>query len=165
MVSRKGKTGPFRARINAIIRLATPLDDLERLANEGGITGLSEERAREILESAIASGECLVHSDVDNEIDGFVITNARSFFGRDFVKLLVVSRAHRRSGIGSALLGAVMAGATSETIFASTNESNAAMRALFERGGWSLSGILTGIDEGDPELVYYRTLDPILPAD
>jgi hypothetical protein len=103
--------------------------------------------------------------NVDNEIDGFVITNTRSFFGRDFVKLLVVSSAHRRSGIGHALLVAASATATTETIFASTNESNVAMRALFEREHWALSGVLTGIDEGDPELVFYRTTDPTLPAD
>ena len=148
-----------------IIRPATPLDGLETLATEGGVTGLSEERAREILESAIASGECLVHVDVANEIDGFVITNARSFFGRDFVKLLVVSPTHRRSGIGSALLRAATATATTETIFSSTNESNAAMRALFMREGWTLSGVLTGIDEGDPELVFYRTPESTLAAD
>jgi GNAT superfamily N-acetyltransferase len=129
------------------------------LAASGGVTGLGKERASEILEDAIAAGECLVHSDVNNEIDGFVITNARSFFGRDFVKLLVVSSAHRRSGIGSALLRAATAAATTETVFASTNESNAPMRALFEHEGWTLSGVLTGIDEGDPELVFYRTID------
>jgi ribosomal protein S18 acetylase RimI-like enzyme len=93
-----------------------------------------------------------------------VITYPRSFFGRDFVKLLVVSTAHRRSGIGSALLEAAVATATTETIFASTNESNAAMQALFEREGWTLSGVLMGIDEGDPELVFYRTTDSALPA-
>jgi GNAT superfamily N-acetyltransferase len=126
---------------------------------------LSEDRSREILESAVASGECLVHVDVAHEIDGFVITNARSFFGRDFVKLLVVSRAHRRSGIGRALLKAATAASTTATTFASTNESNAAMRALFEREGWTLSGVLAGIDEGDPELVYYRTANSTLTAD
>jgi ribosomal protein S18 acetylase RimI-like enzyme len=125
---------------------------------------LSEERAHEILESAIASGECLVHSEDGGVVDGFVITYPRSFFGRDFVKLLVVSGAHRRSGIGSELLGAAIASGTTETIFASTNESNAAMRALFEREGWTLSGVLMGIDEGDPELVFYRTSDSTLPA-
>jgi GNAT superfamily N-acetyltransferase len=125
---------------------------------------LSEERSREILESAIASSECLVHLDAAHEIDGFVITNARSFFGRDFVKLLVVSRTHRRSGIGRALLEAATATATTATIFASTNESNTAMRALFGREGWTLSGVLAGIDEGDPELVFYRTTNSALAA-
>jgi ribosomal protein S18 acetylase RimI-like enzyme len=94
-----------------------------------------------------------------------VITNARSFFGRDFVKLLVVSPTHRRSGIGSALLEAARATATTTTIFASTNESNTAMRALFERERWTLSGVLAGIDEGDPEMVFYRTADSTLTAD
>jgi GNAT superfamily N-acetyltransferase len=80
------------------------------------------------------------------------------------VKLLVVSAAHRRSGIGSALLNAATATSSTETIFASTNESNVAMHALFEREGWTLSGVLTGLDEGDPELVYYRTVDSTLTA-
>jgi hypothetical protein len=38
------------------------------------------------------------------------------------------------------------------------------MRALFERDGWTLSGVLAGIDEGDPELVFYRTIDSTLTA-
>jgi hypothetical protein len=38
------------------------------------------------------------------------------------------------------------------------------MRALFEREGWALSGILEGIDEGDPELVFYRTTNSTLTA-
>jgi GNAT superfamily N-acetyltransferase len=81
------------------------------------------------------------------------------------VKLLVVFSAHRRSGVGSALLRAATAAATTATIFSSTNESNVAMRALFEREGWTHSGVLTGIDEGDPEFVFYRTTGSPLPAD
>ena len=29
------------------------------------------------------------------------------------------------------------------------------MRALLDSEGWSLSGRLAGLDEGDPELVFY----------
>jgi len=29
------------------------------------------------------------------------------------------------------------------------------MRALLDREGWSLSGELRGLDEGDPEIVYF----------
>jgi hypothetical protein len=39
------------------------------------------------------------------------------------------------------------------------------MRALFERERWTLSGVLAGIDEGDPEMVFYRTADSTLTAD
>jgi ribosomal protein S18 acetylase RimI-like enzyme len=99
------------------------------------------------------------------EIDGLVITNLRSFFGRDFVKLLVVSPQHQRRGIGRALLQAATATTGTEVVFASTNESNTAMRALFAREGWALSGTLTGLDDGDPELVFWRRRDELLPSD
>jgi ribosomal protein S18 acetylase RimI-like enzyme len=117
------------------------------------------------MESAIAGGECLVNVGSSGEIDGVVITNVRSFFGRDFVKLLVVAAQHRRAGIGRALLQAATATTGTDVIFASTNESNTAMRALFEREDWTLSGTLTGIDEGDPELVFWRRRDERLPSD
>ena len=80
-----------------------------------------------------------------------------AFFGRDFVELLVVEQAQRRRGIGRALMASALANATSPVVFTSTNESNNPMRALLARDGWLLSGRLTGLDEGDPELVYYRT--------
>jgi GNAT superfamily N-acetyltransferase len=126
------------------------------LALQGGVMGLSSDRAREILESAIAASECLVHVEASNEVNGLVITNARAFFGRDFVKLLIVAPTHRRTGIGHALLEAAVSQTGTATIFSSTNESNAAMRALFEHDGWTLSGVLSGIDEGDPEMVFWR---------
>lgn len=139
-----------------IIRLATSFDPLEQFVLDSAITGLEAGRAREILESALADDECLVHVSSSNEIDGFVITNARAFFGRDFVKLLAVSSPQQRTGVGSALLRAAATSARTETIFSSTNESNVAMRALFEKEGWTLSGVLTGIDEGDPEMVFWH---------
>ena len=54
------------------------------------------------------------------------------------------------------MLEAAAARVNTDTIFSSTNESNIAMRALFERDGWTLSGVLNGIDEGDPEMVFWR---------
>ncbi|MGH3733878.1 MAG: hypothetical protein ACRDVC_11015 [Acidimicrobiales bacterium] len=33
------------------------------------------------------------------------------------------------------------------------------MRVLFDREGWALSGTLTGIDEDDPEIVFWRRRD------
>ncbi|HTT59040.1 MAG TPA: GNAT family N-acetyltransferase [Acidimicrobiales bacterium] len=146
----------FSCENHGIIRLATPSDALDALALRGEATGLSADRAREILEGAIAASECLVDVDASNKLTGFVITNTRAFFGRDFIKLLLVAPTHRRTGIGRALLEAAVSGASTATIFSSTNESNAAMRALFEHDGWTLSGVLSGIDEGDPEMVFWR---------
>ncbi len=139
-----------------IIRLATPPDLSGALALEGEVTGLSSSRARELLTNAITAQECLVDVDEKNEVVGFVIMTARTFFGHDFIKLLVVSPAHQRRGVGRSLVRASVRRARTEKVFSSTNESNLAMRALFDKDGWLLSGTLTGIDEGDPELVFWR---------
>lgn len=81
----------------------------------------------------------------------------RHFYGRDFIELLVVAADHRRQGLGRELMRTAVAAATSTAVFTSTNESNAPMRALLESEGWSISGKLNGLDDGDPELVYYMS--------
>jgi GNAT superfamily N-acetyltransferase len=146
----------FSCQTRDIIRLAVPSDALIALVLQGEVTGLSADRAREILGGAIAASECLVHVDDSDEVSGLIITNARAFFGRDFIKLLIVAPTDRRTGIGHRLLDAAVSRAHTETVFSSTNESNVAMRALFERDGWTLSGVLNGIDDGDPEMVFWR---------
>ena len=37
-------------------------------------------------------------------------------------------------------------------LFTSTNVSNLPMQQLLQHAGWSATGILHGLDEGDPEL-------------
>jgi len=91
-----------------------------------------------------------------NEITGFVARRERHFFGRDFVELLFVEPKHRRKGVGRSLLRRTLADAGTSRVFISTNQSNEAMQALLTSDGWLLSGILVGLDEGDPEHVYFR---------
>ena len=139
-----------------MIRVATVSDEFDALAGEAGIPGVVTDRVRIIVNAAVEAGECLVAVASNGEVEGFVVTTVRSFFARDFVRLLAVSPRHRRSGIGSALLAAAIHRATTDVVFISTNESNSAMRALLVRDGWTYSGTLTGIDEGDPEIVFWR---------
>jgi hypothetical protein len=47
--------------------------------------------------------------------------------------------------------------AGTEQVFTSTNASNQPMRSLLQAEGWSFSGELDGLDEGDPELVFYSS--------
>jgi hypothetical protein len=55
------------------------------------------------------------------------------------------------------LIRAAVEFASTPRVFTSTNKSNTAMQALLRSEGWSWSGELVGLDEGDPELVYYRS--------
>jgi GNAT superfamily N-acetyltransferase len=108
------------------------------------------------LRRSLDLGECLVYLD-DGAVAGFAVVKRGRFFGRDFVELLMVDPTRRRCGIGRNLLRAALATAGTERVFTSTNTSNQPMRSLLWAEGWSFSGELAGLDEGDPELVFYNT--------
>jgi GNAT superfamily N-acetyltransferase len=111
------------------------------------------ERA-EFLRSSLTLGRCQVHV-ADGAVTGFVIVRPASFYGRDFIELLVVDPAFRRSGVGRALLRHALATASTSRVFTSTNTSNHPMRSLLEAEDWTFSGELDGLDDDDPELVFY----------
>jgi GNAT superfamily N-acetyltransferase len=127
------------------------------LAIDSSAASGDDARKRRVRD-AIAASECMV-CEHDARIVGFAITRVRHFFDRDFVELLLVTPDARRRGVGGALLRAAVDGATTTTVFTSTNRSNDAMQALLARDGWVLSGELEGLDEGDPELVYFMVRD------
>jgi GNAT superfamily N-acetyltransferase len=109
----------------------------------------------DFLRRCLDLGECLVYLD-HGSVAGFAVVKPAHFFGRDFVELLMVDPARRRCGIGRNLLRAALAAAGTEQVFTSTNTSNQPMRSLLQAEGWSFSGELDGLDEGDPELVFYH---------
>ena len=90
---------------------------------------------------------------------GFAIVT-RHFYGFPFVDLLHVNQAHRREGVGQALMDHCEAAHDADRIFTSTNESNAPMRRLLAKADWSVSGLIENLDPGDPELVFVKFKDP-----
>ena len=96
----------------------------------------------------------------DSSIVGFAGVKPGHFYGRDFLDLLFVGEAYRRQGVGRSLVRGVVERSTTTRVFTSTNESNGAMRSLLAREGWSRSGVLVGLDEGDPEHVFFRDREP-----
>jgi GNAT superfamily N-acetyltransferase len=109
-------------------------------------------RATEVSE-AVSRGRCSV-ARVGHEIVGFSVRG--TFFGHDFLELLVVTTEHRRHGVGAALVEAFLARFPGAKVFTSTNASNAPMRALCERLGFVEAGTIDHLDEDDPEVVYVR---------
>ena len=88
-----------------------------------------------------------------------------SFFGNDFLVLIVVGEQHRKAGIGQLLMGDVEAQERDTKLFTSTNLSNQAMQRLLARRGWVSSGMVFGLDEGDPELFYQFPQSPNLASE
>jgi GNAT superfamily N-acetyltransferase len=83
----------------------------------------------------------------------------QSFFGEWFIPLVVVSEAHRRSGVGRQIIAHLEHCASAIKVFTSTNTSNVPMRQLLTQVGYEPSGTIENLDPGDPELVYVKFFD------
>ncbi|MGW2157609.1 GNAT family N-acetyltransferase [Nonomuraea sp. NPDC001699] len=81
-----------------------------------------------------------------------------TFFEQGFVTMLMVAEAARGHGVGERLLRAAAASCRTAKLFTSTNLSNHPMQRLLQRVGWRPVGMVHGLDEGDPEVFYLRTL-------
>jgi hypothetical protein len=130
-------------------------DDVGGILALAQFAGPADHGRAEFLRRCVDLGECLVHLD-GGSVGGFAVVRPAHFFGRDFVELVMVDPARRRAEIGRGLLRAAVVTAGTEQVFTSTNSSNQPMRSLLRAEGWSFSGELDGLDEGDPELVFYK---------
>jgi ribosomal protein S18 acetylase RimI-like enzyme len=91
-----------------------------------------------------------------DEIAGFLALRPGHFYQRDFIDLLLVAPGWRRQGVGRALMRAALRSASTTRVFVSTNESNTPMRELLHSERWTPSGVLIGLDEDDPEHVFFH---------
>lgn len=80
------------------------------------------------------------------------------FYEHGLIEMLMVAKDKRRQGLGSDLMRHMESGCRTDKLFTSTNESNAAMRALLSKLGYSPSGVIHNLDPGDPELVFFKQL-------
>lgn len=111
------------------------------------------------LEARITEGQCVIALR-DGTVVAYLIVRPRHFFGRDFVDLLAVAPHARRGGLATALLREAVDRATTPRLFCSTNASNAPMLALLDKERWTFAGSLEGIDQGDPEQVFFIETGP-----
>lgn len=110
----------------------------------------------ESVQQAVEQGRCLVALDGD-DVAGYAVLNDH-FLGQAFVELLIVGPAYQRQGIGTLLLRATERSCGRPKLFSSCNRSNLPAQCLFEKCGFQRSGQIYNLDEGDPELVYFKAL-------
>ena len=129
-------------------------DDLAGLIAADPYAQIDAERRSEIAEW-VEAGQCFV-AEREGRAVGFSVLN-RQWFDSFFIKLVFVAEADRRTGVGTAMiehLTCLMP--PGEKLWTSTNQSNGAMRALLPRLGFTESGQIDNLDDGDPELVFVR---------
>jgi ribosomal protein S18 acetylase RimI-like enzyme len=114
------------------------------------------EASGEILKASLESGECVLALE-GKEIVGAIAFHTH-FFQCTFISLVVVAAHARRQRVASALIEAVELRMSGKKLFTSTNQSNTAAQALFQRVGFIHSGVIENLDPGDPELVFYKDM-------
>ncbi|MGA6107052.1 GNAT family N-acetyltransferase [Pseudomonas solani] len=109
------------------------------------------------IAQAVAADQCWVAVEThdDSTLLGYGVLD-RSFFEHDFIALVMVKDGARRRGVASALMAELERQCTGPKLFTSTNASNAPMLALLARHGFTPSGRIDNLDEGDPEWVFVK---------
>jgi GNAT superfamily N-acetyltransferase len=126
---------------------------LARVADLAGLAALHPSAPRDI-----AAQRCWV-AERDGAVSGFVVFDY-AFFENGFVHWLYVAPEKRRTGLGSALMRQCESICRTPKLFTSTNLSNLPMQALLNRLGYALTGTVHHLDEGDPELFYFKRVQP-----
>jgi len=96
-----------------------------------------------------------VADDAEKKIIGYGVLNY-TFFHHGSIDMLYVDAAYRRGGAGAALLAHLEALCQTPKLFTTTNLSNLPMQSLLEKLGYVQSGVIHNLDEGDPEMVYFK---------
>jgi hypothetical protein len=104
----------------------------------------SENERREFIGREVRAGNCFV-AVASETILGYAVLNY-TFFHQGFIEMLYIDADRRRAGAGT------------EKLFTSTNLSNLPMQSLLAKMDYALSGVIHNLDEGDPEIVYFKRL-------
>jgi ribosomal protein S18 acetylase RimI-like enzyme len=129
--------------------------DIEALCSLDSIARRESDR-REFIKDSVTSGTCHVAVS-GGEVIGYVVLNY-TFYHQGYVEMLYVDREHRRRGAGAALMREMEGLCRTPKLFTSTNLSNLPMQALLNRLAYGLSGVIHNLDEGDPEIIYFKPL-------
>lgn len=115
----------------------------------------------DFLHRSIASSHCHVVVLNDSHVIAYAVLNY-SFYAQGFIAMLRVHPSYRRRGIGLMLMQYLEQPAlcTTKKLFTSTNLSNVAMQSLLAKLQYKLTGVIHNLDDdGDPELVYYKSME------
>jgi len=129
--------------------------DVDTLCSLDHIARRENER-REFIRSEVASGNCFV-AVIDETVVGYGVLNY-TFHHHGCIDMLYVDSDHRRRGAGAELLRHMESLCTTAKLFTSTNLSNLPMQSLLTKLDYVLSGVIHNLDDGDPEIVYFKRL-------
>lgn len=111
------------------------------------------------ITKAILDDECFIILAGKEEV-GFVIFDYR-FFDQGWIELIIIDEKYRGKGIGEKTFDLICEQCKSDKVFTSTNSSNTQMQRALTKADFAFAGELNGLDDGDPELFYYKKVKRI----
>lgn len=149
----------WRGRQLIQIVIANPNESADILGIDKDVIG--NDSRKKYLIKAIEENRCLV-AITDFSIVGFLIYNT-DFFDCSFMALVVVHPLERKKGYAKSMIEHFEKISPTQKVFSSTNQSNAKMQKLFVTIGYVKSGYVENLDDGDPEVFYFKNLDDNVP--
>ena len=113
-----------------------------------------DETRQDFIHEAIERGCCTI-VEVEAQPAAYIIVE-RKFFGWPFIDLVYVRTDYRKHGFATALMQHIEDTCNTEKLFTSTNLSNLPMQRLLEKLDYTISGVVHNLDEGDPEVFYFK---------
>ena len=113
-----------------------------------------ELKREEKITKAIFDKECYMVL-ADNLVVGFIIFDYR-FFDQGWIELIIIDEKCRGKGIGRQAIDLMCKQSKTNKVFTSTNSSNIPMQRALTKAGFTFAGKIDGLDDGDPELFYYK---------
>ncbi|QNL22208.1 GNAT family N-acetyltransferase [Hyphobacterium sp. CCMP332] len=110
----------------------------------------------EKITKAISKEECFLILADKQEV-GFVIFDYR-FFDHGWIELIIINEKYRGKGIGEKTFDLICRQCKSDKVFTSTNKSNTQMQRALAKADFAFAGEIKGLDDGDPELFYYKNV-------
>ena len=116
----------------------------------------SEPARVQFIHDQIKSSACYV-AVIEANVVAYAVLNYK-FYNNGWIEMLYVHSRFRRQGIGAALIRHLLNECHTPKLFTSTNQSNVPMQRLLATLEFERSGFIENLDEGDPELVYFKRL-------
>lgn len=138
-----------------MIRLASHAD-VDAIVAVDHVAASDPTRMR-LIHDQINASACYV-AEKECKVLAYAVLNY-SFYGNGWIEMLVVDPTIRRRGVGSALVRHLVNECKTVKLFTSTNRTNVPMQRLLATLGFARSGQIENLDEGDPELVYFKRLN------
>lgn len=115
---------------------------------------VTDETRRQNIRTWVRDG-CASIAIIDEQIVGYAVLEY-TFFSCGFISMLFVQETYWRKGIATAIVKHLEKSCKTAKLFTSTNQSNDAMRSFLANMSYEPSGSVENLDEGDPELVYFK---------